>query len=100
MKILISKKFEQEINISTNINLKNKTLSYLNNFEKYFKDLSDFDTNKIRKFNMRDTNIFLFRVEPKYSIVFTAEYDRDRILNVALLDMVTQDELEKTLRTI
>ncbi len=95
MKILIHNNLLKEIEKLSNKDLQKKIYRYLHNFEQYFTSTTVFESNKIRKVTMNDTNLYIFRIDPNYRLIFTAEYDQENELNVALLEIVKHDDYEK-----
>lgn len=94
MKVLINNKLMKELESLSNKDLKEKTFRYLKEFENYFTDLNNFNSNKIKKLHWAKSNLYVLKIDMKYRLIFTAEYDSDNILNVAILSMAKHDDYE------
>ena len=95
MKILIHNNLLKEIENLSNKDLQKKIYRYLKNFENYFSSTSNYETNKIQKITIAKTNLYVFKIDQNYRLIFTAEYDQDKELNVALLEMAKHEDYEK-----
>jgi hypothetical protein len=97
MKILIQKKLSKELEATSNKDLKNKTIRYIEKFDSYFTSPTKFESSKIEKLQyVGKGNLFVFRIDNKYRLIFTAVNDNEGELNVILLEMAKHDIYERT----
>lgn len=95
MKILAHNNFLKEIENPSDKILQKKIFKYLSNFETYFRSTSNFETNKIQKITIAKTNLYVFKIDPIYRLIFSAEYDTEHELNVVLLEIVKHEDYER-----
>jgi len=95
MKILIHNNLLKELTNLSNKDLQSKIYRYLRNFESYFTSPLKYETSKIQKITIRKSNLYVFRIDHNYRLIFTAEYDKENELNVALLEMAKHEDYER-----
>jgi len=91
MKILIDKKLEKRLE-KNDIQLLTRTKDLLAKFPLYFKDLNDYDKKVVRKINTDKFNVYSAKVDLSNRLIFTAAFDPENTLNIALLDVIKKDK--------
>lgn len=95
MKVLLNKKLVKEISNITDESLRKKILKSLELLKVFFRDLNNYDHDKIHKLKMSKANIFVYKIDMKYRMLFTSEYDENNELNIVVMEIVKHDDFER-----
>ena len=96
MNLFISKNLERTIQNLRNEELKNKIISIFNTFNSEFKSPNNFDNKNIKKLHWTNTNLFIYRIDRIYRLIFTAEVNENGTTTV-FLDLVKHGEYEQNI---